>query len=67
MIYKKMMHDYAGNMTEIKKKLPKVMEGTLRCYAGDCSMCRRHAIVCEGGHQRNWWNRYFHLATSKIN
>ena len=67
MIYKKMMQEYAGNMTEIKKKLPKVMEATLRCYTGDCSMCRRHAIVCEGGDRKNWWNRSFHLATSKIN
>lgn len=66
MVYKKLMEEEQGDISTIKRKLPKVLEATLKCYSGDCSMCRRYAQVCDGGLTNNWWRRSMHLATSRL-
>ena len=43
-----------GNILIIKSRLPKVMEATMKCYNSDCSMCRRHSLVCDGNAHSDW-------------
>ena len=60
------MKEYSGDVTEIRKHLPNVLLSTLKCYSGDCSMCRRHSMVCSGGVVKNWWYRSVFLGPNKI-
>ena len=66
LILKELMKTYSGNIDKIKKVLPKVVDTTLRCYGGDCSMCRRHSVVCDGGVRNNWWYRSMFLGPHHI-
>lgn len=58
------IHDRDTN--KIKKHIPKVLQATMKCYDGDCSMCRAHSLVCGGGETNNWWFRSAFLGPVKI-
>lgn len=66
LIVKELLKESAGDLAKIKLKLPDVVRSTVRCYSGDCSDCRRHAIVCGGYDAGSWWNRSYYLATHGI-
>ena len=65
-IFKALMKEHSGDVTEIRKHLPNVLLSTLKCYSGDCSMCRIHSMVCSGGVVKNWWYRSVFLGPNKI-
>ena len=66
MVMKKLMTTHAGNVEKVGKCLPKVLDATIKCYDGDCSMCKVHSVVCNGGTVDNWWNFSRNLATYSI-
>ncbi len=66
LILKELMKLHAGDMNNVKKNLPKVLESTLSRYAGDCGMCFRHSVVCSGRITNNWWHRSLFLGTHRI-
>jgi hypothetical protein len=66
LVFQELMSQYKGDVDKIKLVLPKVLEATVRCYNGDCSMCRRHSLVCAGGDSHNWWLRSMFLGANKI-
>ncbi|CAC5366564.1 unnamed protein product [Mytilus coruscus] len=66
MILKKLMEKYDKNIDEISKDLPKVLEATLRCYDGDCTLCPEYSIVCKGDAALNWWIHSLYLSTYQI-
>ena len=66
LILKELMKDHAGNMAAFKRILPKVLESTLSCYAGDCSKCANNSVVCHGGVTNNWWSRSLFLSSNRI-
>ena len=55
---------YSSDITTITSKMPKITQTTVDCYAGSCKNCRRHAVVCRGGLQNNWWHKAQHLKAS---
>lgn len=65
-VMKALNAEYSGDVNEIRKHLPNVLVATLKCYSGDCSMCRRHSMVCSGGVVKNWWYRSIYLGPYKI-
>ena len=52
---------YSSDINTITSKMPKIIQTTVDCYAGSCKNCRRHAVVCRGGLQNNWWHKSQHL------
>lgn len=44
----------------------KVLEATVACYDGNCSMCAAYSLVCDGGVVSNWWNFSHNLAIYRI-
>lgn len=66
MAFKRLMTVYQGNIPAIPNKIHKVLAATMKCYGGDCGMCRRHSMVCDGGITLNWWNRSMFLWPSRI-
>jgi hypothetical protein len=65
-IFQQLYDTHGGSIKDIASRIPKVLDATIRCYAGDCSKCRRHSLVCSGGKRRNWWNRSIYLHTAGI-
>ena len=47
-------------------RMPKVIEATLNCYSGDCSKCRRNAIVCGGVRKTGWWTKSLYLSPNHL-
>jgi len=66
MIVKKLFTKYDRDLEKMSSFLPKVLEATVACYDGDCSMCAAHSLVCEGGVVSNWWNFSRNLAIYRI-
>jgi hypothetical protein len=66
LIMQTLMKDHCGDIDKIKVALPKAFDATVRCYDGDCSMCRRHSVVCSGGDSKNWWTRSMFLGANRI-
>jgi hypothetical protein len=66
LVLKKMMETFAGDLTALKKELPRVLTATIKCYAGDCSNCARYSVVCSGRVNSSWWTRSMFLGTNKI-
>ena len=66
LIVKEMMKVHAGDVNKMKADLPNVLRATVRCYSGDCSLCRRHSYVCSGGVTNSWWTRSMFLACHKL-
>ncbi|MEW8107356.1 MAG: hypothetical protein AB2801_20305 [Candidatus Thiodiazotropha endolucinida] len=66
LVYQKLYEESGGNILTIKSRLPKVMEATLKCYNSDCSMCRRHSLVCDGSGHSDWWTRSAALGPAGI-
>lgn len=66
MIINKLMEKYDKNIHDMSKDLPKVLDATLRCYDGDCTLCQEHSIVCKGDAALNWWSRSHYLSTYQI-
>ena len=66
MIVKQLMDTHSRQIDRICKDLPDVLKATLQCYDGDCSMCSRYSVVCQGGCRGNWWTRSKYLATYQI-
>jgi hypothetical protein len=66
LVLKKMMETFAGDLTALKKELPRVLTATIKCYAGDCSNCARYSVVCSGSVNSSWWTRSMFLGTNKI-
>ena len=66
LILKELMKKHAGDMTALRRCLPKVLESTLLCYSGDCSKCAQNSVICHGGVSNNWWNHSMFLASNKI-
>ena len=44
-----------GDLDLIIKKLPAVIDATIKCYAGNHSKCRNNSLVCSGGLKKNWF------------
>ena len=65
-IYTELHAMHTGNMTKIAARMPKVIEATLNCYSGDCSKCRRNAIVCGGGRKTGWWTKSLYLRPNQL-
>ena len=57
---------YGPNTKLIGDRLPKIVDATVLCYKGDCSKCRYHSIVCEGGKRKNWMKRSVHLSPYEL-
>ena len=57
---------YSSDITTITSKMPRIIQTTIDCYAGSCKNCRRHAVVCRGGLQNNWWHKSQHLKASGV-
>ena len=55
---------YSSDITTITSKMLKLIQTIVDCYAGSCKNCRRHAVVCRGGLQNNWWHKSQHLKAS---
>ena len=55
---------YSSDINTITSKMPKIIQTTVDGYAGSCKNCRRHAVVCRGGLQNNWWHKSQHLKAS---
>lgn len=54
------MHQlYAGDISVIARKMPRVIEITVDCYSGEHRRCRRNleGRVCGGGAKNSWWRR----------
>ncbi|KAK6183353.1 hypothetical protein SNE40_010853 [Patella caerulea] len=66
LIVKNLLKDHCGNIQELKKRLPKILQATILCYDGDCSKCRVHSVVCNGNLRGNWWIRSMFLAANKF-
>ena len=66
LVTKKLFAKYNGDIESIGKDLPKVLDATLRCYAGNCSRCSAHSLVCKGGLTENWWTFSRNLSTYNI-
>ncbi len=60
-IFNEMHTKYAGNLKVISTQIPKVIDATVLCYAGDCSKCCRNSVVSSGGKQGNWWKKSLYL------
>ena len=43
-----------------------IIQTTIDCYAGSCKNCRRHAVVCRGQLQNNWWHKSQHMKASGV-
>ena len=65
-IYTELHAMHTGNMTKIAARMPKVIEATLNSYSGDCSKCRRNAIVCGGGRKTGWWTKSLYLIPNHL-
>jgi hypothetical protein len=61
LVYTALHNMYCGDQDKISQRIPKVLEATLRCYSGDCKMCRRHSLVCGGGKSNSWWKKSLHF------
>ena len=45
-----------GDLKNSISKLPEVCAATVECYAGNCSFCPHHSLVCSGiGGTGHWW------------
>jgi len=66
LVMKELMKTNCGDLLILKKSLPKVLQATVKCYAGDCSMCRRHSLVCGGGPSNCWWFRSMYLGPNQV-
>ena len=66
MVLKHLLKLHAGDVTSLKQLLPRMLEATVNCYAGDCSKCRRSSYACAGGVSNNWWNRSAFLGVNRI-
>ena len=53
-------------MEDVCKDLPAVLEATVRCYCGDCRLCKEHSMVCGGTEDNNWWTRSLYLPSYNI-
>ena len=43
-----------------------IIQTTVDCYAGSCKNCCRHAVVCRGQLQNNWWHKSQHMKASGV-
>lgn len=66
MVVSNLMTKYGKNVDRICEDLPSVLDATLRCYSGDCSLCSQHSMVCDGTDTSNWWLRSKYLASFNI-
>ena len=67
LISKELTKACSGETKIMREKLPYVLDATLRCYCGDCSRCKRHSYVCNGGVGSGaWWNRSIFLSKYKL-
>ncbi|CAG2198261.1 unnamed protein product [Mytilus edulis] len=66
MIMGQLMEKHNKVTADVCKDLPKVLEATLRCYDGDCSMCKQYSVVCTGDDGYNWWTRSKYLGCYNI-
>ncbi|CAG2195328.1 unnamed protein product [Mytilus edulis] len=66
MIIGQLMEKHNKVTEDVCKDLPKVLEATLRCYDGDCSMCKQYSVVCTGDEGYNWWTRSKYLGCYNI-
>ena len=57
---------YSSDITTITSTMPWIIQTAIDCYAGSCTNCRRHAVVCQGGLQNNWWHKSQHLKASGV-
>ena len=51
----------------IVQKLPDILHTTVECYAGNCSNCCEHSMVCSGEDDaQTWWEKSFYLLPAGI-
>ena len=60
------IHCIPVTLLTITSKMPRIIQTTIDCYAGSCKNCHRHAVVCQGGLQNNWWHKSQHLKASGV-
>lgn len=65
-IFKQLFIQTNGNVATIASKMADTIECTLNCYGGDCSRCRFHSVVCNGGSRKNWWSQSCYLKTGGL-
>ena len=37
-----------GNISQIKRDLSYVMDSIIKCYSGDCALCKKYSFICDG-------------------
>ena len=51
----------------IVQRLPDILHTTVECYAGNCSNCNEHSMVCSGNDDAlTWWEKSFYLLPANI-
>lgn len=58
-IAKELSKLYGCDKEAINRKVPSVVEATVKCYQGNCKSCHGQSLVCYGGRTRNWWKTSF--------
>ncbi len=53
-----------GDITKMLKDLPSIRSSTVDCYAGNCSNCANHSLVCDG--VSTWWHNSKVLGPANI-
>lgn len=53
-----------GNIQEISRRMPTVIETTIDCYSGTCENCKKESLVCLGG-SNNWRAKSHYLKSSE--
>ena len=66
LVFTKLYNDCSGDMESICRRSGKVIEATVKCYSGDCSMCQSHELVCSGGRRTSWWAKSVYLNSSGL-
>ena len=62
------LHGRADDGIEkIVKKLPDILHTTVECYAGNCSSCSEHSMVCSGNDDTTtWFEKSLYLLPPRI-
>lgn len=65
-LYKMLFETTGGDMEKIAHKMPAAIQATIECYSGDCGLCKRDSILCNGG-KKNWLAKSVYLQPGCLN
>lgn len=63
-IYRVAHKVHSGNIDEISRRMPTIIETSIDCYAGNCDNCKKESLVCPGG-KKNWRATSHYLQSSE--